>query len=88
MYGWKKAAVLTYNQVSILLQAVDYHPIIGSMGMLKHFTRKKLVCSFLDDFGIKSYSLNDIHHLVDALKPQYISKIDWTGNNFLDVTLK
>ena len=43
---------------------------------------------YVDNFGIKSYSPEDVHHLVDVLKFQCTAKIDYTGNNFLGFTLK
>ena len=39
----------------------------------------------MDDFGTNSYSPDDVNRLVNALKPQYTSKMDWTGNIFLDL---
>ena len=70
VYGLKQSAVLPYKQVSILLQAADYRPILGSLGMWKYLTRKTLFYLCVDDFRIKLYSSEDVHHLVDALKPQ------------------
>ena len=83
MYGLKQAAILAYNQVSSLLKAADYYPIVGSMGMWKHKHRKTIFCLCVDDFGIKYYSKDDVLHLKNTLKPQYTVKIDWSGKDFL-----
>ena len=68
MYGLKQAAVLAYTQVSSLLKKAGYQPIVGSLGMWKHSTRKTLFCLCVDDFGIKYYDKEDILHLENALK--------------------
>ena len=54
--------------------------------MWKHHTRRTLFCLCVDDFGIKYYDKADVHHLENALKPQYTAKIDWEGKNFLGFT--
>ena len=43
MYELKQAVVLSYKQVSILLQVADYCPILGSLGMWKILLGRKIV---------------------------------------------
>ena len=56
MYGLIHAAVLVYQKVSTLLKTGDYQPLIGSLGMWKHESRKTMFCLCVDDFGVKYYS--------------------------------
>ena len=39
LFGLKQAAILAYKQLSALLKAGGYVPIIGSLGMWKHNTK-------------------------------------------------
>ena len=87
MYGLKQAAVLAYNNLSKLLEAAGYQPIINSLGMWKHASRKTLFCLCVDDFGVKYYSKDDMTHLLQAIGKQYTCKVDWTGKNFLGLKL-
>ena len=87
MYGLKQAAILSYTQVSTPLKKSGYQPIICSLGMWKHHTKRTLFYLCVDDFGIKYYDKDDIQHLEYAPKPQYTAKIDWEGKNFLGFTL-
>ena len=49
---------------------------------------KTIFCLCVDDFGIKSFSKEDVVHLENALKPQYTAKVDWKGEDFLGFNLK
>ena len=40
MYGLKQAAVLAYNQLKTNLKPAGYTPIIGTVGMWQHDTRR------------------------------------------------
>ena len=75
--------MLAYQNISTLLKAGDYQPIIGSLGICKHKTRKTLFCLCVDDFGVKYYSKENVQHLHDTIAEQYTFKIDWSGNNFI-----
>ena len=87
MYGLRQAAVLAYNYLSSLLKQAGYTPIVGSLGLWKHQTRKTLFSLCVDDFGIKYYTKDDVDHLLSAIEKQYTAKVDWTGRHFLGFTL-
>ena len=42
----------------------------------------------LDDFGVQFMSKHNAEHLHDFLTNLYIFKTDWTGSNFLGLTLE
>ena len=88
MYGLKQAAVLAHDVLSNLLQSGDYIKIPGSLGMWKHKTRCTIFCLCVDNFGVKYYTKDDVHHLQKTLQPVYDVKIDWTGENFLGYKLR
>ena len=60
MYGLNQASVLAYYQLSSRLTNDGYQPIIGSLGIWKHNTRKTLFYLCVDDFGAKYYSKEDV----------------------------
>ena len=67
MYVLKQAALLAYKTVSNLLTTAEYEPILGSLGLWKHKTRKIIFCLCVDNFGIKYQSVQDLHHLQQTL---------------------
>ena len=56
--------------------------------MWKHKTRPTIFCLCIDDFGIKYFKDEDLHHLKETVEQGYTVKIDHTGKNFLGFTLK
>ena len=87
MYGLKQAAVLAYNNLSKLLLKAGYFPLVNSQGMWKHISKPTTFCLCVDDFGVKYCNKEDVQHLIDAISTQYTCTIDWTGRNFLGLTL-
>ena len=87
MYGLKQAALLAYNNLKESLQPHGYTPIIGTVGMWEHKTRKTKFCLCVDDFGIKYFNKDDADHLVQSIKKTYECTIDWNGNNYCGLTI-
>ena len=44
-------------------------------------------CSCVDDFGIKYFHKDDVHHLISVLQRNYQLSTDWRGKNFCGLTL-
>ena len=86
MYGLKQAAVLAYNNLKKNLKPAGYTPIIGTVGMWQHTTRRTKFCLCVDDFGIKYYTKEDAHHLLQAIGQHYKYTTDWKGNNYCGLT--
>ena len=87
LFGLKQAALLAYQQLTTLLKAGGYSPIIGSLGMWKHKTRRILFNLCVDDFGVKYFDKQDVNHLISTIQPKYKVTTDWTGANFLGFSL-
>ena len=88
MYGLKQAAVLAYNQLKANLQPAGYTPIIGTVGMWKHTTRRTKFCLCVDDFGIKYFSKDDANHLLQAIGKHYAYTTDWEGKHYCGLTFE
>ena len=86
MYGLKQAAILAYNNLKANLAQHGYTPVVGTVGMWKHDTRRTKFCVCVDDFGIKYYDKKDADHLLDCLKKYYKVTTDWEGRNYLSLT--
>ena len=86
MHGLKQAAVLAYNNLKINLAPEGYTPIIGTVGMWQHATRKTNVCLCVDDFGIQYFSKADANHLLQAIGKHYRYTTDWGGINYCGLT--
>ena len=67
MYRLRQATILAYKQLVKNLKPYGYYPIPHTMGMWAHKTRPTKFCLCVDDFGVKYFSKDDIHHLLDAL---------------------
>lgn len=87
MYGLKQAAVLAYNQLVAQLQPFGYCPSKHTGGMWGHESRPTRFCLCVDDFGIKSFSLDDTNHLLNALLSTYKISVDLTGSNYCGLKL-
>ena len=71
MYVTKQAAVLAYNHLKAKLLRAGYAPIIGTVGMWKHTTKRKKFCLCVDESGIKYYSKEDANHLLQIIGSHY-----------------
>ena len=87
MYGLKQAALLAYQHLSTILKNGGFFPLPNSLGLWTHKTRNILFCLCVDDFGIKYFNDDDLHHLKQTVEKGYTCKLDLTGRNFLGFTL-
>ena len=79
--------VLKHSDFSEILKANGCIPIIGSLGMWKHTSRPILFNLCVDDFGVKYFRTEDVHHLIQTVEKRYKTTTDWKGENFLGFTL-
>ena len=56
MYGLKQAAILAFNNLVTNISKVGYRPIMHTLGMWEHKTRRTKFCLCVDDFGVKYFS--------------------------------
>ena len=87
MYGLKQAALLAYNHLKENLAQDGYSPIIGTVGLWKHETRSTNFCVCVDDFGIKYFTTDDAHHLLNSLGKHYKYTTDRKGKNYCGLTM-
>ena len=87
MYSFKQAAVLAFYQLSDLLKAEGNYQIPSFLGMWKLSSQDITFNLCVDDFGIKYYNKEDVHHLIQTVQKIYDTKIDWTGRSFLGFEL-
>ena len=87
MYGLKEAAILAYDQLKAHLSKYGYAPVRFTPGLWTHNVRPTTFTLAVVDFGIKYFCKEDADHLFDALADKYALTKDWTGSNYLGITL-
>ena len=87
MYGLKQAALLAYEQLKQHLEPHGYVPVIGTVGLWTHKTKKLNFCLCVDDFGIKYLWKEDADHLLNCLGERYKYTTDWDGKNYCGLNL-
>ncbi len=78
---------MAYNKLIHHLTPRGYYPIPGTAGLWRHKTRKTIFCLCVDDFGIKYFNKEDIQHFQDSLKDYFQFHMDWTGKNYIGLSL-
>ena len=87
MYGLKQAAILAYKHLVNNLGQHGYRPLPHTVGLWKHDTRKIMFCLCADDFGIKYFHTDDVHHLFTSLCQFYKISPDWSESQFCGLHL-
>ena len=87
MYGLKQAASLAFDQLIKKLEPHGYYPVRESPELWKHTTRPTVFTLCVDDFGIKYCHKDDADHIIDTIQKYYKVSVDWTGKNYLGLTL-
>jgi hypothetical protein len=87
MYGLKEASVLAYDQLKEHLAPCGYAPVPVTPGLWRQNIRRTTFTLAVDDFGIKYFRKIDAEHLFSALKDKYALTQDWSGSNYLGMTL-
>ena len=80
MYGLKEAGVIAFNQLIRYLDPHIYEPVPCTSSLWRHTKRPTKFTLCVDDFGIKYFSKEDAHNLVNALKTNYEVTTDWTSS--------
>ena len=87
MCGLKEAAILAYEKLREHLVKSGYLPMKQTPGLWRHEIRPTTFTLSVDDFGIKYFKKSDADHLFQALGEKYSLTVDWTGSNYLRLTL-
>ena len=64
MYGLKQAAHLAFEHFVKILASHVYFPVQESSSLWKHQTRPNVFTLCVNNFGIKSNSMDNAHHLI------------------------
>ena len=83
MHGLKQATILAFNSLVTNLSQSRYSPILHTLGMWEHKTRKTKFHLCVDDFGVTYFSKEDGDHLINALKKNYTVTTHWYGSFFV-----
>ena len=67
MYGLRQAAILAYQYLQQTLKPHGYYPVRGTVGLWKHQHQPIHFCLCVDDFGVKYFNKEDVHHLQQAI---------------------
>ena len=87
MYGLKQATILAYKLLVKRLEKKGYIPIPLTNGLFKYTSRKTIFALYVDDFGVKNHSQDDLLHLQITLKEHYDISIDIDGRNYCGLNL-
>ena len=87
IYGLKEAGIIAFNQLVHYLAPHGYEPTPCTSGLWSHTTRLTTFTLYVDNFGLKYFSKEDAHHLVNALKTNYEVTTDWNGSLYFGITL-
>ena len=87
MPGLKQAGKIANDWLRTHMKKYDYSPMSRTPALWKHATRPTIFVLVVDDFDIKYESLQDAHHLLNALRNLYGITVDWTGKLYCGLTL-
>ena len=76
MYELKQTEILAYQYVTDRLKLEGYEPIVGSIEMWNHTTRKTTLFLCVADFGVRYFSKEDDMHILDTLGKDYNYAVD------------
>jgi hypothetical protein len=87
MYGLPQAGILAQQRLIAHLAAYGYYPAEHTPALFLHRTRPISFVLIVDDFGVKTRGREHMEHLMGALRALYEIKVDWSGRQFVGLTL-
>ena len=88
MPGLKQAGRIANNRLQKHLATFGYAPVPRTPSLYQQVSRPVTFSLVVDDFGVKYAGQEHADHLIDALQKLYKISIDWTGSQYLGLTLK
>lgn len=88
IYGLPQAGILANQLLITRLAEGGYHPAPYTPGLYLHQSNGLSFTLWVDDFGVKYTSKEQVEHLLTLLKKYYSIKEDWTGSKYLGLSLK
>jgi hypothetical protein len=87
MYGLPQAGLLANKLLKKCLNKHGYRQRKLVPGLWKHDTRPIQFTLVVNDFGVKNVSEEHAQHLKNALEEHYKLTCDWTGKQYIRITL-
>ena len=87
MYGLPQAGLLAQQRLFSHLATQGYHQCPNVPCLFRHNTRRIAFSLVVDDFGVKFHDQADADHLIATLRSLYDLKVDWTGQQYLGMTI-
>jgi hypothetical protein len=79
MYGLPQAGILANKLLQKCLNPKGYYQCQHTPGLWQHVWCDIMFCLVVDNFGIKTTSLEHVTHLKNSLKKHYTVAMDWDG---------
>jgi hypothetical protein len=87
MYGLPQAGILANKLLKKCLNAKGYYQCQQTPGLWRHIQHDIMCCLVVNDFGVKTTSLDHITHLKTTLKEHYTVTMDWDGLFFCSINI-
>jgi hypothetical protein len=87
MYGLPQAGILANKLLEQRLNTKGYYHCQHTPGLWHHVWRDISFCLVVDNFGIKSTSLDRVLHLRTTLEEHYTVTMDWDGSFFCGINI-
>ena len=88
MYGLPQADCISNDQLQKHLGKYGYWHSKVTNGLWTYATRDTKFTLVVDNFGIRNTSIENMMHLLDALKDLYKITIDWIGAPFIEINIE
>jgi hypothetical protein len=88
IYGLPQAGLLAKQLLEQRLLIDGYYPATNTPGLYLHKTRPISFTLWVDDFSVKYVDKADAIHLIQTLTKHYEVKPDWSGTQYLGLTLQ
>ena len=88
MYSLPQAGIIAQVLLEECLDKYGYSQSEIISGLWTHATRPILFSLLVDDFAVKYTRMEDVEHLIKALRKDYIATEDLTGTKYLGLTFE
>ncbi len=87
MYGLPQAGILANKLLKKRLKAKGYFHCQHTPSIWQHIWCDIMFCLVIEDFGVKTTSLDHITHLKTTLEEHYTVTMDWDGSLFCSINI-
>ena len=87
LFGLPQAGRLAADKLTALLLANGYYKAPSTPCLFRHISLDVTFCLVVDDFAIKYKGRASADHLLATVRQAYEIKPDWSGSNYIGMTL-